>query len=151
MKELELGTVESSQMVEQTFKFWFADQGHIRSPFPDYVRVDLKRKATETFFTWANGINPKAKDELNDEIIGEKFEEIIFETASELVKTDDERITIHYPFLPRVGDALKNEGDSESSVVDRAIVKEGDTSYLKVFLENIASKDKWDTKFALPL
>lgn len=151
MKELELNTVESSEMVEQTFQFWFSDQDHIRTPFPTYIRTALKQEATAKFFTWANGINPKAKDELNDEIIGEKFEEIIFEAAKEMVKTEDERITILYPFLPRLGDELKKENDTDSKIIDRAILKEGDTSFLKIILENNISKEKWDTKFELPL
>ncbi len=152
MKELELNTVESSEMVEQTFKFWFTDQDHIRSPFPSYIRPALKTEATAKFFDWANGINPKAKDELNDQIIGEKFEELIFETANSLVKTEDEKITILYPFLPRLGDKLNDSNNSnDSQIIDRLIIKEGDTSFLKVNLENNLTKEKWETKFELPL
>lgn len=152
MKALELNTVESSELVEQIFKFWFSDQGHIRTPFPNYIRPSLKKDATEKFFAWANTIDPKAKDELNDEIIGEKFEEIIFETATDMVQTDDERITILYPFLPRMGDQLNDpKEDGVSSVIDRTMLKEKDTSYLKVVLENNSSKRQWDTKFELPL
>ena len=33
-------------------------------------------------------------DELNDEIIAEKFEEALFEEASKLVITEDEHVTI---------------------------------------------------------
>lgn len=151
MKTLELNTVESSELVEQTFRFWFSDQGHIRSPFPDYIRPALKQQATERFFDWASGVNPKAKDELSDEMIGEKFEELIFETASNLIKTEDERITILYPFLPRIGDQLTGEGSAQSKVVDRCLLKEEDHSYLKVMMEQIDTGEKWDTKFELPV
>jgi len=88
---------------------------------------------------------------MNDEMVGERFEEIIFEFATSLVKTDDERITILYPFLPRLGDKLQKENDTDSLVVDRAMLKDGDHSYLKVSLENIETKEKWDTKFDLPV
>ena len=151
MKVIELDTIESSELVEQTFRFWFSDQGHIRSPFPDYIRTALKQRATERFFNWAKSINPKAKDELSDEIIGEKFEELIFETATELVKTEDECITIRYPFLPRIGDQLVGEEDALNKVVDRNLLKEEDHNYLKVFMERIDTGEKWDTKFELPL
>ena len=40
--------------------------------------------------------------ELNDEAIAEKFEEIIFEAALPMILTEDERISILYPFLPRL-------------------------------------------------
>ncbi|MCB9223131.1 MAG: hypothetical protein H6582_03055 [Crocinitomicaceae bacterium] len=150
MKELIFDSVESSEMVDQTFQFWFSDHDHIRSPFPTYIHNNLKKIATEKFFDWAKGLNPKAKDELNDELVGEKFEEIIFETASHLVKTEDERITLLYPFLPRIEDAIEDNGVPESIVKDRKIVKEGDFSFLELTLERISNKQEWTTKFELP-
>ena len=52
MKELDRSTVESSDMVEHTFKFWFNDNEHIRYPFPDYIQPQLKKDATDLFFNW---------------------------------------------------------------------------------------------------
>lgn len=153
MKELAPNTLESSELVEQTFNFWFTDNEHIRSPFPEYIRPVLKEKAVDNFFKWVSGLNPKAKEEINDEMIAEKFEEIIFEVAIKLVITDDEKITIQYPFLPRVEDEISaNENpDVKSKIIDRALLKEGDDSFLKVKAEEIASKKVWETKFELPL
>lgn len=154
MKVLQPNTVESSELVEQTFHFWFTDNEHIRSPFPEYIRPILKEKAVDGFFKWVNNLNPKAKEEVNDEMIAEKFEEIIFETAITLVHTEDEKITIQYPFLPRLDDEISNnevEQKQISKVIDRDIVKEGDTNFLKVKLENIDDKAIWETKFELPL
>lgn len=151
MKELDNRTIESSELVEQTFKFWFNDNEHIRSPFPKYIHSELKQKSTARFFDWANGIDPEAKDELNDEMVGEKFEEIIFEIATSLVKTEDERITILYPFLPRLNDELKDDQDRDSIVMDRALVKDGDHNFLAITMESIASKEIWKTKFELPV
>lgn len=148
MKELDSKTVESSELVEQTFKFWLVDNGHIRSPFPVYIHEELKRLATKRFYEWAKGLNPKAKDEVNEEIISEKFEEIIFESALKLVQTEDERITILYPFLPRLGDRLDGDGDV---VVTRSLEKEKDVSYLKIILKNAETQKTWDTKFELPV
>lgn len=154
MKELTKGTVESSEMVEQTFHFWFQDQDHIRTPFPEYIRDTLKKKSVDSFFQWASKLNDKAKEEVNDEIISEKFEEIIFETAQELVKSEDEKITINFPFMPRVGDVInKSEtGAEEKSIVkSRAIVKKDDYSFLNVILENQSDNSLWETRFELPL
>jgi hypothetical protein len=155
MKELDQHTLESAELVEQTFNYWFADHQHVRSPFPDYIRIKLKEKSTKLFFNWVSQLDPKAKDEINDEIIGERFEEIIFETATGLVKTEDERITILYPFLPRMGDQIQNETNdslkNESTVINRNLMKEGDLSYLKIVLENATTKDNWETKFELPV
>ena len=151
MKVLELNTVESSELVDQTFHFWFNDNDHIRSPFPSYIRDELKVKAVERFHKWADSLKPEAKDELNDEMVGEKFEEIIFETATNLVKTEDEKTTLLYPFLPRVGDVINDQEGAESKVLDRGLIKNGDDSFLKVYLEKIESKEKWETKFELPV
>lgn len=155
MKELDQNTFESVELVEQTFKYWFSDHNHIRSPFPNYIQSKLKEKSTKLFFNWVSQLDPKAKDEINDEIVGERFEEIIFETAISLIKTEDERITILYPFLPRIGDQIHNETDNksknESKVTNRALVKEGDFSYLKIVAENASTKKNWETKFELPV
>ncbi len=154
MKELEKGSVENSELVEETFKFWFSDNEHIRSPFPEYIRPQLKEKATNLFQQWVEGIDFKAKDEVNDEVIAEKFEEYIFETAMNLVMTEDEKITIHYPFLPRLNDEISTSEDpneEKSKVMDRSTIKEEETPYLKVKLEKVKSKEVWETKFELPL
>lgn len=153
MKALEPNTVESSEMVEQTFNFWFSDNEHIRSPFPEYIRPILKENAVDAFFKWVSNLNPKAKEEVNDEMVAEKFEEIIFETAMGLVHTEDEKITIQYPFLPRVDDEIRNnEEDIQiSKIIDRTLTKEGDTQFLKVKLENVSDQQVWETKFELPL
>jgi len=153
MIELDPTSVESSELIEQTFKFWFSDNEHIRSPFPEYIRPQLKEKSVEKFFEWASNLHPKAKDEVNDEIIGEKYEEIIFETATQLVLTEDEKLTIEYPFLPRLNDVIYEDVENktgESRIIDRIKIKEGDFNYLKIKLEKIESKENWETKFELP-
>ena len=154
MSVLEETTVESSELVEQTFNFWFKDQDHIRSPFPSYIRSELKSIAVKRFFEWTAKLNDKAKEEINDTIIGEKFEEIIFEIALGLVLTEDERITINYPFMPRLGDVITDQAENgkktSSMVVDRAIVKDGDQLFLSVSLEKEPLKEKWKTRFELP-
>ena len=151
MKELDRNSVESSELVEQTFKFWFNDNDHIRSPFPNYIQNELKQLATDRFYEWASTVNPEAKDEVNDEVVAEKFEEIIFETATSLIKTEDERITILYPFLPRLEDQLKDENGQDCLVKDRVLMKEGDNSYLEIKMEDISSKEIRGTKFELPV
>ncbi len=150
MKELDPETVESSELVQQTFAYWFKDHGHIRSPFPVYIQPLLKQKATNAFFEWAASLDPKAKDEVNDVIIGEKFEEIIFQIATKLVATEDEKITLLYPFLPRIGDKIEVKNSSDSIITDRMIMSEGDHSFLKVKLKNEETGEVWETKFELP-
>lgn len=150
MKELDPNKVESSELVDQTFDFWFNGRDHIRSPFPKYIHSELKSTSVEKFYTWASGLDANAKDEVNDTIIGEKFEEIIFEVAMSLVLTEDEKITINYPFLPRIGDEIDDKNNESSLVIDRSLKKKGDNLFLKINLERIISKEKWETEFELP-
>ncbi|MBV6460588.1 MAG: hypothetical protein HJHJAOHD_00703 [Flavobacteriales bacterium] len=150
IEELNPASESSKEMIEETFKFWFTSNHHIRSPFPEYIHDKLKTEGTEKFWHWALNLKPEAEKELNEEIIAERLEEIIFETALKLVLTEDEKITIRYPFLPRIGDTINAKDTNEASnVVDRWIVKEGDNEYLKVTLSNNTTNEKWETKFEL--
>lgn len=147
---LDPNTVEGSELVTETFQFWFNDHEHIRSPFPSYIMNDVKRIATERFYAWASKLTDSAKEEMNDEMIGEKFEEIIFDAASNLVKTEDEKLTILYPFLPRTGDKILDDHDVSGIVIDRSIQRDGDKSFLKIQMER-NDKSTWNTSFELPL
>ena len=153
MIELSPVSIESSELIEETFKFWFKDNDHVRTPFPTYIRHDLQEQSVAKFFEWASNLHEKAKDEVNEEVIAEKFEEIIFETATQLVMTEDEKLTIEYPFLPRLEDVLYEDVENkagESVLTDRIKITEGDTQYMQVILEKIDTKEKWETKFELP-
>ena len=146
--------LDRSELVEQTFDFWFTPQPHIRSPFPTYIHSDLRHNAVSRFHSWLSGLKSGSEKEIDRHIVGEKLEEIIFETALDLVKTEDERITINYPFLPRLDDEV--EGNQEGTrnrnrVVDRRITRDGDHSFLAVKYQELDSDRVHETKFELPL
>lgn len=142
------------EMIEETFNFWFSDTEHLRSPFPSYMRDKLQTQATDKFLAWASHITDKAKKEINDEILAEKFEEIIFENALDMVFTEDERLTIRYPFMPRINDIIndkdENSGKGESKVTDRIYYKKEDSAFLKVKLLSLVTNEIWETDFELP-
>lgn len=143
-----------NEMLESAFNFWYSDKEHIRSPFPDYIREPLRMKVLDKFFDWVKKISDKAKEEINDEIVAEKFEEILFEAALPLVLTEDERLTIRYPFMMRIGDIVKvkevPELEASSEVIDRLFLKKGDFAYMKVKLKNTATGKTWEREFELP-
>ena len=153
MIELNPVSVESSELIEETFKFWFNDNDHIRTPFPEYIRHDLQERSVASFFEWASNLDPKAKDEVTEEIIAEKFEGFIFEIATQLVLTEDEKLTIEYPFLPRIDDTLFEDVENkkgESIVIDRSKIEEDDNPFMKIKAQKIESKEQWETTFQLP-
>ncbi|MBI2260003.1 MAG: hypothetical protein HYU67_14020 [Flavobacteriia bacterium] len=143
--------LEKSELLEQAFQFWFNGQEHIRSPFPAYIQSELKVLATEKFEQWLKNLNEEAKDEVVDEIIAEKFEEILFEQAHQLVLTEDERLTILYPFLPRLGDQLKDDQGVESEIVDRMLHNDKDERFLEIVCKRLEEGTKWTTRFELPI
>lgn len=153
-KKLETQNYIEKVFIEETFNFWFNGNEHIRSPFPEYMRMELKNKSSLQFLDWTLAISEKAKKDINDEILAEKFEEIIFEIALDLAKTEDEKISIRYPFLPRIGDNIQvkdvPEEQAESIVINRSVEKKGDNAFLKVTLENASIKKIWETEFELP-
>lgn len=144
--------ITDSGMIETAFNYWFNDSGHIRSPFPVYIREILKEKTTVKFSDWTSDISERAKKEINDEILAEKFEEILFEIASELVSTEDEKLTILYPFMPRIEDIInpKDAPNGESRIIGRQHLRRGDHSFLNVKLKSIDSGKEWETEFELP-
>ena len=146
--------IAKSQLVREALKFWFADNDHIRSPFPGYIQVETQKKAVEQFAAWLDRLNEKAKDDVNEEILAEKFEETLFEAGLELVETEDERITLLYPFLPRLGDPV-SIGAAEiahkpSKIIGRSLSSEGDTKFLDLQLQETESAKTWNTKMELP-
>ncbi|TAL59534.1 MAG: hypothetical protein EPN85_09150 [Bacteroidetes bacterium] len=144
----------ANDMLEAAFNFWYSDKEHIRSPFPEYIRESLRMKAIDKFFDWVNKSAEKAKKEINDEIVAEKFEEILFETALPMVLTEDERLTIRYPFMMRMGDVVSvkeiPEVETSNEVIDRSFLKRGDFAYMKVKLKNTSTGKVWEREFELP-
>lgn len=142
------------EMINAAFEFWFNDQGHVRSPFPLYIRENLRVGAVDKFINWSSKISDKARKDINEEILAEKFEEIIFELALEMVLTEDEKLTIHYPFMMRISDIVNvkdvSETEAASEVIDRAFLKRGDFAFMKVKLKNTSTGKIWEREFELP-
>ena len=99
---------------------------------------------------WADNLGEQAKKEINDEILLERFEEILFEEGSKLVHTDDEKLTIKYPFMMRIDDLVNDEKHPESKVIKREIINENDTYFFNVTLLEVESGKTWSTKFEVP-
>lgn len=153
-KKLKSQTYIEPEMIDAAFEFWFSERDHVRSPFPFYIRENLRIAAIDKFLSWSSLLSEKAKKEINDEILAEKFEEIIFELALDMVLTEDEKLTIRYPFLLRIGDIIKekdiSDGKAESKVIDRWFIKRNDFAFMKVKLKNTATGEERETEFELP-
>ena len=76
-KELEIFLKEQdfigSDFFEASFKFWFKDNEHIRTPFPEKIQEELKGKAFRVFMEWVYELTNEEKSKLENEEIVENF------------------------------------------------------------------------------
>jgi hypothetical protein len=144
--------IAHSELVQEAIKFWFTDTAHIRSPFPVYIQEKLQAQAVAQFAQWLDKLSDKAKDDINDEIIAEKLEETLFEAALPMVHTEDERITLLFPFLPRMGDQVASEsaGAPFSIVIGRSLSEKEDRKFLDLQLKEAETERVWKTQMEIP-
>ncbi len=136
---------------ETSFNFWFNDNEHIRTPFPATIQSEVKEKSFRVFMEWVYELSDEEKSKLDNEEIAETFEMILFNQAMELVKSEDEKITICYPFMPRVGDVVEDKEKGESTVIERELkIKDDEKKYLKLKLKPKKSTHEWETEFEVP-
>ncbi len=136
---------------EASFNFWFKDNEQIRTPFPAKIRPELKEHTSRLFVDWILELSDEEKLKLEKEEIAEVFEMFLFNQALGLVENEEQRITISYPFLPRVGDVVDDKLRGSSIVIERQMkVKEDNKKYLKLNLKSKSASVEWETEFELP-
>jgi len=141
----------SRDFFEESFKFWFEDNEHIRTPFPEKIHKGLKEKTFRVFMEWVFELTDEEKSRMENEEIVETFEMILFNQAMELVNDEDQKITVCYPFLPRLGDVVEDKEKGASKVIYRKLdVNKDEKKYLKVKLESESESQVWETEFELP-
>jgi len=140
------------QMIKITLDYWFSDHNEVRSPFPDYMKEPLPLIAVKKYVNWINSLAEDIKESMKEELLMERLEEILFDEGYHLAISDDDKITIRYPFMMRLGDTVreKENGGIESRVIKREIVKKGDEVFLKLMLERNGTNQTWETTFELP-
>jgi len=68
-----------------------------------------------------------------------------------LVEDEDQKITICYPFMPRLGDVVDDEEKGASKIVSRKVdTNKDEKKYLKVKLKSESVVQEWETEFELP-
>jgi len=136
---------------EESFKFWFTDNENIRTPFPKNIQSELKENTFRFFMEWVFELSEEEKSKIKNEEIAEIFEMILFNQAMGMVEDEDQKITICYPFMPRLGDVVDDEKRGSSKIVERKVdLKKDDKKYLKVKLKSETDLQEWETEFELP-
>ena len=141
-----------SDFFEESFKFWYNDNEHIRSPFPTEIQEKLKERTFRVFMEWVFELSEDENSAMKNDEIVETFEMILFNQAMELVKDEDQKITICYPFLPRLGDVVDDKVKGASKIIERKLdVNKDEKKYLKVKLKSETVVQEWETEFELPV
>jgi hypothetical protein len=147
-------SVAESVLFKATLAFWFHGGEHLRSPFPAAWHDTLRERTLDRFHAWLNALGDDARHAVNDTMVGEKLEELLFQAAGGMATSEEERLTILYPFLPRPGDPIVKDGDGrvepDSVVVSRALQREGKDAFLEITAKGTATGEEWKTRFELP-
>ncbi len=144
---------ERHSLVDAACGFWFHDNEQVRSPFPKDIQARLRQGATEDYNEWLDNLTDKDRTEVDNDELVSVFEMFLFREALELIddKEEDLLLTVHHPFMPRVGDLVNDEGHGPSHVVERRIGGEDDNKPCFILvLETVESKKTWETNFVLP-
>ncbi|MCP4869909.1 MAG: hypothetical protein GY898_14455 [Proteobacteria bacterium] len=145
-------TAKRYELVEAACAFWFGADKRMRSPFPEAIRPELKENAQREYVLWLRNLTETDKSEVEDEELAGVFEQLLFREALKLVGEADTDLllTIHYPFMPRLGDLVENDEHGPSRVVKREL-KQGEEARLEMilFLETEATNEAWETEFAI--
>ena len=109
--------------VDKAFNYWLEDRDDYRVPFPQYMLDELQECTLRLFLEWTFQIDDQ--DSITAELLSEKFNEIIQMVGLSLARTDEDRLTIQYPGLPRLGDPVhfhSSESECRGTVIQRELV-----------------------------
>ncbi len=139
-------------LVEAGCAFWFNDNEHGRSPFPNEIQPEVKRGAEKEYLMWLANLTEKDRQEVTDDEMVSVFERFLFAEGLKLVGKDDPELslTLHYPLMPRVGDLVKDETRGESRVIERRLEVKNKKPFMVVVLRVAESGESWQTEFMLP-
>lgn len=140
-------------LIEAACAFWFQDGDQVRTPFPPAIHADLKRNAQRAFLEWLGQMEETDRGELTDDELASLFELILFREAQALVGDQDPDLllTLHHPFMPRLGDRVEDANRGPSRVEDRKLEEREDKKlYLILTMVAEESGERWDTEFVIP-
>ena len=140
------------ELIDTACGFWFHDHDHVRSPFPKAIRAQLKENAQREYLHWLHNLTATDRGDVTDDELVTVFEQLLFAQALELIGDDDDEqvMTIHYPFMPRVGDEVNDARHGPSTVIKRELKKNDDDQLcMVVFLDSAATGAAWQTEFPI--
>ncbi len=157
-----LSTAEMSDaktdLIEAACAFWFNDNERVRTPFPEDIQPQVKEEARNEYMQWLENLTQEDKREVDDDELASTFEMFLFGAALKIVGEDDLDLvlTIHHPFMPRVGDAVDDATHGKSRILSRKLDQKGEEDknlYMVVTLQAEEAQEPgetWQTEFLIP-
>lgn len=140
----------SPGFLEASLNYWFSNHEHIRSPFPAEIHDNLKENACYVFSEWLKGLPENDRINMPENEFAEMFETFLFNEALKLVDDEDRKLTIIYPFMPRVGDTVNHGIHGAGEVIGRRELVSAKNR--KLFELTVLTRDSgktWKTQFEL--
>ena len=144
---------ERHSLIEAGCAFWFNDSEQVRSPFPKEIHDELRQRSTDEYEKWLENLTEKDRGEVDNDELVSVFEMFLFREAIQMVDQENEDLllTIHHPFMPRIGDMVDDEENGPSRVLERRIGDGGDKKpHFILVMQNVESEVTWETDFLLP-
>lgn len=146
-RRLKQQTLIGQDFVDAAFQYWLEDNGDYRVPFPLYMLDELRECTLRLFLEWTFQI--ENRDLITAESLGDKFAEIIQTVGRFLAQTDEDRLTIQYPGLPRPGDEVHvHISESETrigNVMQRDMVEDQGKMKMRVRVRFLDTGEEWGT------
>jgi hypothetical protein len=144
---LNLQTSVTQEFIDNAFKYWFTDDEQGRSPFPDNIQEELGVRTFRKFMEWVFEEEEHNRFPYFEQLIP-VFVEIIYEEAFALAETNDEKLTIVYPQLPRVGEWVyvrEKETDPKKvgQIMSREIITKEGKEYCRFMLKSEDGREEW--------
>ncbi len=151
IQRLKQQTLIKREFVDAAFNYWLEDNGDNRTPFPQYMLDELRECTLRLFLEWTFQIEDQ--NTINPELLSSKFNEIIIMVGLDLARTDEDRLTIQYPDLPRIGDAVhvhvSKKKTKEGNVIFRELVEDKGNKSMRVVVRFPDTGEEWETGFDL--
>lgn len=134
------------------FDYWFSNHKHVRSPFAKDIEPEVRKNTSIVFMEWIKGLESIELEKTPDSEFAEIFENILFNEAMKLTDDDDQRLTISYPFMPRVGDIVRHKENGGGKIIERKVsVSESNRKMFEVTVSSDNDSTVWKTQFEIPV
>lgn len=148
-RRLKQQTLIGKNFIEPAFRFWFEDREGFRSPFPPEIQAEIFDATLRLLMEWSFALSDADRRSLSGRKMSDKLTEILFQVGLSLARSDEDRLSIRCPDLPRIGDHVDIKGRKPGTVAQRRLVERDGHLWAHITVRIGNGADFWDTEFDL--